>query len=329
MIRKIAACAARDRFALFLYGQTASGKSDLAIRLARDVPAEIINMDAAQLYTPLTVGVAKPAWQQQPARHHLFDVFDSADDCTVVQYKTLLEAAMHDIWQQRKLPIVVGGSGFYLRSLLFPPHERALSSTSSLTSCRHCEVSWHALHAIDSVRAKQIDPHDIYRIGRALELWRLTGCKPSTFEPEYRPSCHALIIFLTRDREQLYARINNRAAAMVAGGLLEEVSVLRDTPWEQFLRRKGFIGYAETFDYLGSKAPCRRTLVDTIAQRTRRYAKRQGTFWRGLERYIYAAQKKAVIVPYQVQTQLVNLTAIDEDRYIERLSSQLSHFFQE
>jgi len=315
----------RERFALFLYGQTATGKSDLAIRLAEQVPAEIVNMDAAQLYTPLTIGVAKPAWREQPATHHLFDLMDRPDDCTVVQYKSWLDTALHGIWQRGKLPIVVGGSGFYLRSLFFPPQDSALSSALLAGQ----EISWQALHAIDPVRAAQIDPHDTYRIQRALEIWYRTGKKPSRFTPVYQPPCHAQILFLTRDREQLYARINARTAAMVAEGLLEEASALCDTPWEPFLCRKGFIGYAETFDYLRSATRCSCELIEKIAQRTRRYAKRQGTFWRGLERHIKTAQEAAGSNGYRVQTELVNLTAIGEDRYIDRLSSQLSRFSQE
>ena len=106
---------------LIIYGPTGVGKSDLACTIAEKVPAEIVNADMGQLYTPLSIGTAKPNWQQEPSRHHLFDVMNEPRNCTVIEYRQMLKMVLQDIWSRGKLPIVVGGSGFYVQSIFYPP----------------------------------------------------------------------------------------------------------------------------------------------------------------------------------------------------------------
>ena len=106
---------------LIIFGPTAVGKTDFALKVAERVPAEIVNMDVGQLYTPLSIGTAKPNWRSETVPHHLFDYVDKPRNITVVEYRKILLEVLEDIWQRGKLPIIVGGSGFYLKSIFFPP----------------------------------------------------------------------------------------------------------------------------------------------------------------------------------------------------------------
>jgi len=320
--------AQKKSVALFIYGPTASGKSDFALRLAQSIPAEIVNMDVAQCYVPLTIGTAKPEWRKAAVQHHLFDVISSARDCTVVEYRQLLEQAMTAIWRRGKLPIVVGGSGFYLRSLLFPPDQQ-LSVMNEFAISE--EGSWEDLHAIDPCRAAQISKRDTYRISRALAIWCATGCKPSAYMPIYNPPCAGLVLNVTRSRKDLAARIETRTEAMLASGFVQEVAAVMGTAWEEFVQRKGFIGYRELFEYL-RMSPSNRLLSNVrsqIALRTRQYAKRQATFWRSLERKIAQAQLVHKSEYPVVETMVANLTENDEDSYIGLLHSRLFPFSYE
>src|SRR5579872_1696164 len=167
---------------------------------------------------------------------------------------------MQKIWQRGKIPILVGGSAFYLRSLFFPPiaHQAdyaALQDESNL---------WDQLNAIDSDRASKIPKRDTYRI------------KPSELRPVYNsPTDSFLMICLTRDRQELYERINERVVQMLDQGWMQEVEQLIDTEWEQFILDKKIIGYDEILLYLKNNDRAYDALIATIQKRTRNYAKRQ------------------------------------------------------
>src|SRR5579863_9779399 len=109
-------------FMLIVYGPTGVGKTDVALAIAQHIPAEIINMDMGQFYTPLSIGTAKPDWKNSPIPHHLFDIIDTPINYTVAEYRTMLYKTVQEVIGRGNLPILVGGSGFYLHSLLFPPH---------------------------------------------------------------------------------------------------------------------------------------------------------------------------------------------------------------
>jgi len=316
-----------NRFAIVVYGPTATGKSDFAVRLALQMPAEIINMDVAQFYAPLRVGTAKPDWQHAPVPHHLFDLLDQPENFTAVAYRTRVSSVIDDIWQRGKVPILVGGSGFYLRSLIFPPLEQSAVAETTGGS------SWQELHAIDPVRAQQIEKHDTYRIARALDIWRSTGQKPSSLAPTYDPLCSLFIVHVTRERDELRERIAARATQMAAEGLVDEAASLLDTPWQKFVSRKGFIGYRELFSYLqAERTPASlRQAMDKLVTQTRRYAKRQETFWRSLQQLLAPRVRQPNgSLPLQdsgqpwLRTCSLNLTTFDQEQYIERLLKQVS-----
>ena len=226
----------RDIF-FILCGPTGSGKTDLSYLMAEKFPFEIVNCDVGQCYEPLTIGTAKPDWQNHPVAHHLFDFIAEPRNMTVVEYRTRLQETMQDIWSRKKIPLLVGGSLFYVRSLFFPPIEQKISSTPTSFENKTTEELWSMLHAVDPERAQSIKKEDRYRLERALQLWQTTGIAPSQCAPVFQPLGSFYLTFVTRDRAELYARINQRVEHMFAQGWVHETANL-SAAWKQFLMQK-------------------------------------------------------------------------------------------
>lgn len=113
----------KNQFMIVIAGATGVGKTDFALSLAEYLPIEIINADLGQFYQPLTIGTAKPLWQEHPVKHHLFDIFSEPRSCTVMEYRTRALECIHKIWQQKKIPVIVGGSTLYVESIFFEPQQ--------------------------------------------------------------------------------------------------------------------------------------------------------------------------------------------------------------
>lgn len=332
---------------LIIYGPTGVGKTDFALKIAGQIPAEIINMDVGQLYVPLTIGTAKPDLRSVTVPHHGFDIINKAENCTVIAYRALAEKLIQDIWRRGKFPILVGGSGFYLKSLFFPPQlesseikakpepassseqelERELSHENKFDSESMGESDknalWQRLFAIDPVRAAHIKPQDVYRVKRALYIWSTTGRKPSECKPYFNSIRidEAHIVFLGRDKSELYDRINQRIDIMMHEGWLEEAKQLIGTPWESFIQEKKLIGYNELLNFINNQhQEDLESVLMAIKQRTRHYAKRQFTFWR-----MFAASIAGIIdnreqgIGKKILLESVNLTLPTTDLYINQL----------
>ena len=319
-----------DNFILIIFGPTGAGKTDLALQIAQHVKAEIVNMDVGQFYTPFSIGTAKPAWHSSAIPHHLFDIIDEPKQLTVVTYRDKLRATINTIWQNKKLPIVVGGSGFYLKSLFFPPQTREGNVEPVLNTAHNAAYqkavgsnSWELLQAIDPVRAAQIDKHDTYRINRALAIWYATGQLPSAYAPLYKPLANCLLVFTVRDKHDLYARIDNRVIQMIDHGWIDEVKALQATEWESFIKNKKIIGYDDILTYLASNQSKqeKEQMIKIIQQRTRNYAKRQYTFWRMLEKKLKKAA--ATDTKQELVLESVNLTFVQLHLYIKQLLERL------
>ena len=265
---------------IVIAGATGVGKTDLALLLARHMKIEIVNADLGQFYAPFTIGTAKPAWQTDPIPHHLFDIYTAPHVSTAVQYRQRLRACLDEIWQRGNIPVIVGGSTFYVESIFFEPIELGHKETNAV---KPLEISWQRLYCIDPERALKIHPHDYYRIERALILWNTTGVLPSLQQPIFSPLCDFSFVYLTRDRNDLYERINKRVHIMFEQGWLEEVKALIGTQWIDFINTKKFIGYPEILEFIENKAYSYDELIAIIAQKTRNYAKRQETYWRRLK----------------------------------------------
>ena len=283
---------------IIMYGPTGVGKTDTSLLLSTMTHIEIINGDVGQLYQPIAIGTAKPDWQQESVPHHLFDYCTTPKDITVVIYRKLLLDTAEAIWARGATPVIVGGSGFYIKSLFFPPKQSefvyleqkkdANLTSTSLDSCSTEEL-WNLLYQHDPKRAQELIIQDRYRIMRALELVQ-KGVKPSSVAPEYVPfPADVLVLFLSRPREELYQRINDRTETMMQQGWIDEVKPLLGTTWEPFLLRKKLLGYNDIIDYLKLDNPTPDNyehLIVTIQQKTRNYAKRQCTFWRMLKKVL-------------------------------------------
>jgi tRNA dimethylallyltransferase len=268
---------------LFITGATASGKTDLSLEIAGSIGGEIINLDTGQMYEPLNIGVAKPDWQKLEVKHHLFDIAKTPVDISAQEYSKFFSKSVQEIFSRNKIPIVVGGSFFYLKSLFFP-----LKFNKSSLPKKPVSGSWHDLFEIDPERAKKINPNDEYRINRALSIFESTGLKPSRFDPHFDPEFNSIILFIDCAKEDLVSRIHQRTYEMIVSGWIDEVVGLRKSGWEDFIRRKGFIGYEEIFNWLDrdDNKELPEELISKIVRKTRKYAKRQMTFWRSLKKLI-------------------------------------------
>ncbi|OGB97100.1 tRNA (adenosine(37)-N6)-dimethylallyltransferase MiaA [candidate division TM6 bacterium RIFCSPHIGHO2_12_FULL_36_22] len=307
---------------LIITGPTGVGKSGFADRFAADVPCEIINIDVGQLYQPLTIGTAKPDWRSAAIPHHLFDLLDTPRNISVTEYRGILKRLIDDIVRRGNLPILVGGSGFYINSLFFPPRTlitRNLDQPILTTSEDNTHSLWDQLHAIDPERAAQIHKNDRYRIERALDIWNMEKEKPSEFTPTFEPIAPAVIAFINRERSELYNRINKRTVEMITEGWPEEVLDLMDTEWEEFLKQKKLIGYDDILNYFAQPKDEQNMdrLIEVIQKKTRHYAKRQCTYNTMLIKKLAAQDSSDILI------QDINLSLISADLGKEKLMEAL------
>jgi tRNA dimethylallyltransferase len=308
---------------LIIYGPTGVGKSSFAQTVAQVIPSEIINMDMGQLYTPLTIGTAKPLWRSEKTVHHLFDIVDEPRHYTVIEYRARVEELIKTIAEKGLLPIIVGGSGFYGKSLFFPPLSLPLQKHGARNPGIAQEL-WDQLYAIDPQRAAMLHKHDQYRIARALDIWYTTGKKPSECNPVYTPlTTRGTVLYLTRERADLYERIDQRVDAMIHEGWRAEVERLQATAWEPFLYEKKIIGYDDILRFLQTPPTARdwEHTVALIKQKSRNYAKRQATWWKGMARQLNRiGSTHQSSAGYDIQE--LNLTFADVELYIKQLSCQ-------
>jgi tRNA dimethylallyltransferase len=287
--------------AFIIYGPTAAGKTDLAIGLAREISGTMINCDLGQFYMPLSIGTAKPVLDQLDVGHDLFDIVSEPRTFTAAQYAHEATAAIARAYAHNKSPIVVGGSGFYCKSLLFPFKEREEMKTVSIDA--NPFYSWELLHSIDPHRAQTIHPHDTYRVKRALNIWYETGILPSAYKPEYRSFGPYIFVMLTRERNDLYERIDQRTRDML-DGWIKEVQLLSPA-WQEFVLQKKILGYDDMVHFVrngdyGTHA--RSVLCEIIAKKTRNYAKRQFTFGSMMIRSLSALENPSSIVHVNLTT---------------------------
>lgn len=313
---------------IIIYGPTGVGKTDCAISLAQEVNGEIINMDMGAFYAPLSIGTAKPDWRSQEIPHHLFDVIDVPRQVTVVEYRALLIPILESLWAQGKMPILVGGSGFYLKSIFFPP-EGAPIVESNLYQHIPQNMWWDHLLAIDPDRSHSINPRDLYRIKRALDIWYSTGKKPSLYEPQFRPIAPFALFFLTRERKELYARIDARVFHMIEAGWIEEARAFLGTDWESFIHDKKIIGYDDILNYLNSAQTDadKKNMIHSIQQKTRNYAKRQCTFWRSLQKDLQDALAEYTDSNLVARSIINEINIADED-CIKSIEKSVHTFLQ-
>ena len=274
-------------------GPTASGKTALSVKLALEFQGEIISADSMQIYRGLDVGTAKVTPEEtQGVPHHLVDIVGPEQSFSAADYVQAARACAEQIAQRGNLPFVVGGTGLYLSSLLngiqFTPHKPTTEVRATLEqelAEKGREALYEELCRLDPEGAACVHPNNTPRLLRALELYRTTGRTMSQQKAASRPQTppyHALLLILNDpDREALYRRIDSRVDRMVEQGLLEEAHRVWQNR-ECWHTAAQAIGYKELFPYFEREAelePC----LDDLKQASRRYAKRQLTWFRRME----------------------------------------------
>lgn len=274
---------------LCLLGPTAVGKTEIAIQLAQHLDAEIVSVDSRQIYQQMDIGTAKPtSEEQQAARHHLIDCVEITEPFSVADYQSLADAAITDIQNRGKQVLLVGGAGLYFRAIVDGLFEGP-SADVSLRKRLEQEASQHGvdvlhdrLRVCDPLSADRIHPNNLVRVIRALEIYELTGKPMSEHQQQWHPENqrYPFIAFgLTIPREMLYRRIEQRIDVMLANGLIAEVESLLAAGYSRDTFALQSFGYKELITYLDGKCTYIEA-IEQLKQNTRRFAKRQLTWFR-------------------------------------------------
>ncbi len=263
-------------------GPTAVGKTALAVELARRFGGEVVNADSRQIYRGMTIGTAKPSPEELAAvPHHLLDIIDPPESFGVALFLERATAAIHEIAGRKRLPIICGGTGQYVwglvdgQSIPAVPPDPEFRAEMEAEAERVGAVNLHLrLAAIDHARATALDPRNVRRVIRALEIHRATGRKPSEFTAAEGPSVKALVLGLTMPRDALYRRIDERVDRMISEGFLEEVQSLAEAGHPVGKGPLDSPGYRELGMHLAGELSLDESIARTKTQ-THRLARRQ------------------------------------------------------
>ena len=277
---------------LIITGATATGKTAFAIECAKLLNGEIISCDSMQIYRNLDIGTAKPTLaEQQSVPHYLINVVDANKEFSVQQFVNLAQEKITDIISRGKLPIIVGGTGLYIRALIYPysfcssqKNEQVREKLNDILNKKGATYLYSMLKEVDNDSAMKIHPNDTKKVMRALEIFETTGVPKSKQNVgEDSPRYDYEMIALTMPREILYERINTRVDLMFEMGLENEIStLLKAGKVSRNSQSMSAIGYKEFFDYFDKKITLDE-VKQLIKQHSRNYAKRQETFIRGFK----------------------------------------------
>lgn len=274
-------------------GPTATGKSDLALRLALRLNGEVIGADSRQVYRHMDVGTAKPSAEMRAlVSHHLMDVVEPDEDFSLALYQKMACQTMEDIWSRGKLPILTGGTGLYVWSLVegwqvpaVPPDHELRRSLEVRAASSGADELFHELEAIDPEAARRIDRRNVRRVVRALEICA-SGAIPSQMWRKQAPLFETLLIGLTASRQHLYQRIDARVDAMMANGLVQEVQGLLDSGYSLELPAMSGLGYKQIGAYLSGQLGLDEA-VTQVKHQTHRFARHQYAWFRPGDRRIH------------------------------------------
>jgi tRNA dimethylallyltransferase len=270
-----------------IVGPTAVGKSELALHLAQYFPSEIISADSRQVYRYMDIGTNKPSLAERAAvPHHVIDVAEPDEDFSLAMYHQLAIEALKAIQQKGKLPLLVGGSGLYVWSLVegwkipeVPPDQKLRRQLESRAEQEDSQSLYRELQDIDPMAAAKISPSNIRRVIRALEIYYATGQPPSQLQRKEMPGFATLIIGLTQERSELYRRIDGRVDKMIQKGLVEEVEQLLKTGYSSSLPSMSGIGYKQIGQFLRGEMTLPEA-IDKIKYETHRLARHQYAWFR-------------------------------------------------
>lgn len=274
---------------IIICGPTASGKSSLAIKLAAALDTEIISADSLAIYKSLDIGTAKPTKDELSlVKHHLVDVCEPTDNFSVSDFENMALPIINDLISRGKTPIICGGTGFYINSVLYKLSYGGSASNLkirdkyfNLAKEKGADAVYNELLKVDPKSCEKIHKNDLVRVVRALEIYYSTGKQKSAQNDLLTPRYTYIALTPELSRETLYDRINKRVDVMLENGLVEEVKSLINSGIDKSHQCMQGIGYKETYDAIIANDYS--TLADLIKLNSRHYAKRQITFFKKLE----------------------------------------------
>lgn len=303
---------------IILTGPTAVGKTELSIRLARLVNGEIISADSMQVYKHMDIGSAKIRQEEmEGVPHHLVDVFEPDEEFHVVRFQECARRCMEEIYGRKRIPILVGGTGFYIQAVLYDidftengGDDSYRKGLEALAKEKGNEVLHQMLREVDAPSAKQIHANNVKRVIRALEYYHETGEPISRHNEQERQkeSPYNFAYFVLNDRrDRLYAKIDARVDGMLRDGLVEEVRALKEKGYTKDMVSMQGLGYKEILSYLDGECTLEEA-VYILKRDTRHFAKRQLTWFRR-EREVCWVDKEAF--------------AYDHEKILERMAEVL------
>jgi len=270
-----------------IVGPTAVGKSELALHLAQYFSSEIISADSRQVYRCMDIGTNKPTLAERASvPHHVIDVVEPDEDFNLAMYHQLAMEAMKAVQRKGKFPLLVGGSGLYVWSLVegwkipeVPPDRKLRRQLESRAEQEDSQSLYRELQAIDATAAAKINSSNVRRIVRALEIYYATGQPPSQVQHKEAPAFSVLVIGLTQERGELYRRIDGRVDKMIQRGLGEEVEQLLKRGYSSSLPSMSGIGYKQIGQFLRGEMTLPEA-IDKIKYETHRLARHQYAWFR-------------------------------------------------
>ena len=294
---------------LILTGPTAVGKTDLSIKLAKILEGEIISADSMQIYRYMDIGSAKVRPEEMDGVvHHMIDIVDPQEDFSVSEFKEKAEAIIGDIHLRGKFPIITGGTGLYLNSILFDmdfgqsqADPQIRKELEDILQERGLDYLYSLLEDISPETAKRIHKNNAKRVIRAIEIFK-SGGSLGDFSNDLKPNekYQAHIVVLNRDRSHLYDRINYRVDLMFDQGLLDEVKDLHERGYTKDMTSMKGIGYKEVLDYFDGLISLE-DAKNSIKQSSRRYAKRQITWFKRYENALWLDLDKVTELGDQIE----------------------------
>jgi len=265
-----------------IIGPTGIGKSRLAIHLARKYDSEIVSADSRQVYRHMDIGTAKPGQKDQAqVRHHLLDIVAPDQDFSLAQYQKLALSAIKDIQKRHKLPVLVGGSGLYVRAVMEVwqlPEAKPDPGLRRRLEKQAVDTGYGSLYAelvkIDPAAAQKIDPHNVRRVIRALEVHHQTGKAFANLKEKKGAPYRTLIVGLTAERKELYRRIDKRVDEMIGQGLVAEVEKLVNMGYDFKLPAMSSIGYKQVAMFLKGEIDLEEA-IQKIKYETHRFVRHQ------------------------------------------------------
>ena len=271
---------------VIIAGPTATGKSDAAVALSKVIGGEVISTDSVQVYKGLDIGSAKiTQGEMQGVPHHLIDMLEPEEPFNITIFQKMAKEAMQGIYERGHIPVICGGTGFYIQSVLY---DIEFTSEDTDMSYRHelekkdPKELYAMLKAVDPASCESIHENNVKRVIRALEFFHETGYPISTLNAQQRSrsaAYDARFFVLTDERSKLYERIDARVDKMVASGLVDEVRALKDRGVPRMSTAMQGLGYKEIYDYLAGECTLEEAIY-TIKRDSRHFAKRQVTWFK-------------------------------------------------